>query len=203
MTFYILLPIFISCSIAQSIPTDYLSFTNNKSSSAEVFVLPNRQLSQDSDDYLDVEYAFMGAKLAKKTEQGESYYFLHIKGFGKMGQEGAPALPMSNDLLKVPMDSKVFLELVESDYIEYDDFTIYPASAPISDVYGAEAPPFYKDDKVYKKNQFFPEKLVEIVSNQVAREERFVRVQVRPVQLNPVTKKLRVYSKLVYRLRFK
>ncbi|MDE5421593.1 hypothetical protein L3073_05200 [Ancylomarina sp. DW003] len=200
---YILLSVFISCSISQSIPMDYLSFTHKKSGSVTDFTLPNREQNPIGEKYLQVDYGFLGAKLTNRTEKGESYYFLHIKGFGKMGQEGAPALPMLNDLLKVPMDSKVSVELVESDYIEYDNFMIYPASAPISDAYGAKVPPFYKDDKIYKTNQFFPKDLVEIVSNQVSREERFVRVQIRPVQTNPVTKKLRVYSKLVYRLRFK
>ncbi|RZT95984.1 peptidase C25-like protein [Ancylomarina subtilis] len=200
ISFYILLPFFFSCSMTQGISGDYLSFKNKNLSSEKVFVLPTREQVQFDDDYLQVIYNFAGAKLVKKEHQDESYYFVHIKGFGKMGQEGAPALPMHNDLLKVPKDSKVYLELVGSDYIEYDNFTIYPASAPISDVYGAKVPLFYKDANIYKKNHFFPEKLVEIVSNQVAREERHVRVQVRPAQLNPVTKKLRVYSKLVYRL---
>ncbi|MGZ2371502.1 C25 family peptidase propeptide domain-containing protein [Ancylomarina sp. YFZ004] len=203
MSFYILLPIFFSCSMTQVLPKDYLSFKHKNLSSEKVFVLPIREQVQVDDEYLQVIYDFTGAKLAKKEHQDESYYFVHIKGFGKMGQEGAPALPMRNDLLKVPTNSKILLELVESDYIEYDNFMIYPASAPISDAYGAEVPPFYKDVKVYKKNEFFPEKLVEIISNQVARDERMIRVQVRPVQLNPLTKKLRVYSKLIYRVSFK
>lgn len=203
ISFYILLPIFFSCSMTQVIPKGYLSFKNRNLSSEKVFVLPIREQIHVDDEYLQVIYDFTGAKLAKKEHQNESYYFVHIKGFGKMGQEGAPALPMRNDLLKVPMNSKILLELVESDYIEYDNFTIYPASSPISDAYGAKVPPFYKDANVYKKNQFFPENLVEVISNQVAREQRMIRVQVRPVQLNPVTKKLRVYSKLIYRVRFR
>lgn len=203
ISYYILLPILFSCSMTQVIPKDYLSFKNKNLNSEDVFVLPTREQVQFNDEYLQVIYNFEGAKLAKKDHQDESYCFIHIKSFGKMGQEGAPALPMRNDLLTVPIDSKVLLELVDSDYIEYDNFTIYPASAPISDAYGAEVPPFYKDAKVYKKNQFFPENLVEIISNQVSREQRMIRVQVRPVQLNPVTKKLRVYSKLIYRVCFK
>lgn len=189
--------------MTQVISKEYLSFRNKKISSENVFVLPIRKQIKVDDEYLQVSYDFKGAKLAKKEYQDESYYFVHIKGFGKMGQEGAPALPVRGDLLKVPMNSNILLELVDSDYIEYDNFNIYPASAPISDVHGAKVPPFFKDDKVYKKNQFFPKKLVGIRSNQVASEQRMIRVQVCPVQLNPVTKKLRVYSKLIYRVRFK
>ncbi|MFA8434718.1 MAG: C25 family peptidase propeptide domain-containing protein [Marinifilaceae bacterium] len=192
----------LSCSVTKPSTGDNLIFTKNNLQTDQQFTPPNREITIIEGEYVQVKYEFKGVKLARKVHEGEEYFFVHIQNFGKMGQPGAPALPMRNDLLKVPQDSKPVLEIVESDYVVYDEITIYPASEPISDVYGAKPPAFYKDKRIYQKNQFFPENLVAIVSDQMASGNRFVRVQIRPVQLNPVTKKIRVYSRIVYRLKF-
>ncbi|MFA8434719.1 MAG: C25 family cysteine peptidase [Marinifilaceae bacterium] len=180
----------------------FLSFTKSKQAMFDVAnsVTPSRKLEQLRSGYLQVTYEFPGAMLADKSEKGELYNFLHIKQFGKMGQVGAPALPMRNDMLVISKSVRPSVELVDAEYVEYSGYNVYPALELPFDTEGAPAPQFQKDPDVYGRDAFFPEKVVDIVSDQIMKEARMLRVQVRPVQFNPVTKTLRVYSKLVYKV---
>ena len=77
---------------------------------------------------------------------------------------------------------------------------IHPALKPAIDTEGAPSPEFKKDETIYSKNEFFPKNVVEIVSVNLNRGTGLANTQIRPVQFNPVTGKIRVYTKIKYRL---
>jgi hypothetical protein len=58
------------------------------------------------------------------------------------------------------------------------------------------------DETIYSTDFYFPERIVEIISIQDYREVPLAFVQIRPVQYNPKTRKLRCYSKIKYRVVF-
>jgi len=180
----------------------YLSFTNKSRQLTDVVhsVKPIREVKQLRSGFIEVSYMFNGAFVADKKHDGELYNFLHIDQFGKMGQVGAPALPMRNDMLAISKQARPSIEIVDATYIEYTGINVYPALELPRDTQGAPSPKFEKDEAVYSKNAFFPQNVVDIVSDQIMKETRMIRVQVRPVQFNPVSKTLRVYSNIVYRV---
>jgi hypothetical protein len=179
----------------------YLPFTKSLKSTDKVeqTILPQREVKELPDGTLEVTYYFKGAEVSDKVAQGDPYTFLHIKGFGKLGQIGAPALPMRNDRFVLSKNDQPSVEIVDAEYIDYAGFMVHPALEPARDTQGAPDPKFEKDPAVYQKNAFYPSQNIEISMNQVMREVRIASVRITPVQFNPMTKKLRVYSKLVYR----
>ncbi|RZT95985.1 putative secreted protein (Por secretion system target) [Ancylomarina subtilis] len=196
---WILFMIFCSSTFGQN---QFLPFTksNQRSVDALQSIKPSRTLESMRAGYLQVSYTFPGAMLAEKAEKGEMYNFLHIEQFGKLGQVGAPALPMRNDMIAVSKNIRPSVELVDSEYIDYSGYNVYPALELPMDTQGAPAPKFEKDASVYEKDAFFPNNVVNIISDQIMKDARMLRVQVCPVQFNPVTKTLRVYSKMVYQI---
>ncbi|QZT38100.1 T9SS type A sorting domain-containing protein [Halosquirtibacter xylanolyticus] len=180
----------------------YLPFSKQRKGydSKEQSIIPVRNVINGNNGSLEVSYMFPGANAVDKEVSKIAYSFLHVDGFGQTGQVGAPSLPMRNDMYVFTKDENPVIQVVDSEYIEVEGFTMHPTLDFALDTEGAPEPEFKKDDEVYGKNSFYPGFQAKLVQNQIMRDTRIVKVQVCPVQYNPVTKKLRLYSKIVYRI---
>lgn len=178
----------------------YLPFTKGRKSTEEVTRKATPVFSIDGEHHGDliVNCNFDGAYVSSKLENNVAYDMLHIEGFNAQGKVGAPALPVRSDYIAAAIGDQVEVSINEIEYVEYPDFEIYPALERAIDTEGTPDPVFYKDEKEYSKDGFYPQRTVSIVSDQQFRSARIVRANVCPVQYNPKKKILRVYSKLKY-----
>ncbi|QZT38041.1 hypothetical protein K5X82_03860 [Halosquirtibacter xylanolyticus] len=193
---------FSSCGITQDYKeSSYISALKPQLATDEVYKEPigERKIFTD---HIDVTYKLFGGKVVRKESPVGEMYYMHVPGLGKMGRKGSPALPMRNDLFEIPWDSKPSIEIMEVVYVTYDNLLIYPAQPPMPDVYGAKAPPFYIDEKLYSSNQWYPFPIAQIYSDQKAAQKRYVRVLIGCAQQCPSKRQLRVLSKVKYRLHF-
>lgn len=200
--FYVLTLLMLGLNFASFGKDRYIPFAKQRKGIDNVSesISPTREVLQQKSGNIDVSYFFPGAKASDKKENNEVYSFLHIEGLGQTGQIGAPSLPMRNDLYVLTRDQQPQIEIISAEYTEIDGFPIYPVLDYPIDTEGMGDPEFKKDNAVYGKNAFFPSYQAKVVQNQVMRDTRVVRVQICPVQYNPVSHKLRVYSKIEYRL---
>jgi len=178
----------------------YLSFTDGVKESVNEKTLPKRETKNLKEKGYEVSFQFLGANISDKKVKSTNYNYLHIDGFSKMGQVGAPALPAKNEVIAIPRGAKGNIVILEAEYKEYDGYMIHPTLEPARDTEGAPAPKFEKDEKIYSANEFFPKNVVEITNTGISRGTQLVYVEVRPVQFNPVTGKIRVYSNIKYKL---
>ncbi|MCT4636253.1 MAG: C25 family cysteine peptidase [Bacteroidales bacterium] len=182
----------------------YLPFTKQSTGAVDraQAIKPTRVVNDVRGQYLEVRYNFKGAMVSDQKRGSDTYNYLHIYGFGKMGQTGAPALPMRNDIIAVPQGVNVTVDVIESEFIEVSGYYVHPALEPARDTEGVPDPEFKRDEKLYSTDAFFPAKIADVLSVQTMRGMPMATIQVRPVQFNPITKKLRVYSKIVYRVNY-
>ncbi|MRR09145.1 hypothetical protein EG831_03465, partial [bacterium] len=137
--------------------------------------------------------------------KGEAFTQLTIPGFAHTGELGKPKLPMLTAVLDVPVGATVSASVVDGDYREYRlsdlgiDARIVPALPSVPKVAGA-VPQFTLDAVTYAADAMYPGRLSEIADNSkdggLARGHRLVTVQLYPVQYNPASGTLRVYSDL-------
>lgn len=182
---------------------NYIPFDENQGSQNENATLPHRVINDNGTDNIEIEYTFPGARVTSRNVNNTQYSFLHIDGFGKKGIPGQPALPMHNDLILIPENAVAEITVVDAQFIEYTGYMLHPALEPALDVEGAPEPAFKIDEKVYNNNQFYPDNIVQITETQKIRGMDIAITQIRPVQFNPVTQTIRVYSKIKYRIDFK
>jgi len=180
----------------------YLSFNEGIKNTTEEDTRPERNFLNGESSFVEIIYNFSGANIAETQIKGENYNFLHIDGFAKMRQVGAPALPAHNEIIAMPENSTGKVIILNAEYIEHEGFNIHPALKPARDTEGAPEPEFEKDEKIYTSDEFFPQNIVEVTDVLMSRETPLAVTQVRPVQFNPVTGKIRVYTKIEYRLEF-
>lgn len=181
---------------------NYISFEENHLSSNENATLPAMVMNDKGIESIELEYTFPGATVTFRKVNNTDYCFLHIDGFGMMGKEGQPAMPMHNDLIAIPENADAEIVILETDYIEYTGYYVHPALEPALDVEGAPEPAFKIDERIYNSDKFYPESITAIVEILKIRGLDVAVAQVRPVQFNPVTQTLRVYSKIKYRVEF-
>ena len=162
--------------------------------------LPNRSFTNLKEAGVEIAYRFFGAGVSEKQVEKTTYNYLHIEGFAKMTIVGAPALPAHTEIIAIPRGATGKVVILKAEYKEYDGYMVHPALEPARDTEGAPAPEFQKDDKIYSANEFFPKNIVEITNTGMSRGTPLVFAEVRPVQFNPVTGKIRVYTNIEYKL---
>tara|TARA_B100000809_G_scaffold30391_1_gene26377 strand:- start:1594 stop:5631 length:4038 start_codon:yes stop_codon:yes gene_type:complete len=155
-----------------------------------------------SEKSVSVTYEISNGLVIEKKVKGETYKFLNIKDFDYTDQVGFPSIPSHIDIVALPYQAKPKIIIESADFIEYSGFYLHPTLALASDHIGASEPLFEKNELQYNKNEFYPSKLVELVELQKIRETPLAFTEIHPVQFNPVTKKIRVYSKITYRIDF-
>lgn len=190
---------YLSLSIAYC---QYLSFSTGVQSTAEENSLPQRYLSAENNEYFEIAYQFTGAKVSNINIDIETYQYLTIDGFSKLQTVGLPALPSNNDIIALPDNSSVSIELTNSHFKEFNGYNIHPALMPASDTEGAPEPEFEINKTVYNTDAFFPENPVEIAYTYKVRGIEVAVIRVCPVQFNPVSGTIRVFTDLSYRAHY-
>ena len=179
-----------------------LSFDQGIMLNNDINTLPIRDMINGDASYVEITYKFTGASISEANEANEKFQFLHINGFAPMQQVGAPSLPAHNDIIAMPTGANAKIVLLETQYYEYPGFNIYPALEPATDTEGDPEPEFYKDEKIYTTDAFFPAHIVEVTDVLLSRNTPLALTQIRPVQFNPVTGMIRVYTVIKYRIEF-
>ncbi len=127
--------------------------------------------------------------------EGETYYHLTIEREGLTYEKGAPQLPHIANSIIIPDYAKMEVRVVESEYVEYD-MKVAPSKGHLyRDVNPADVP--YTFSEVYQQDQFYPADIASLGKPYIMRDFRGIVVSAYPMQYNPVTETLRVYTDLV------
>jgi hypothetical protein len=192
-TLFIFLCIF-AISHAQQNTIDF----RNGNISSVAFRPPVRTVTSNNTDVI-VDYTFSGAKIQFINHGADAYNLYEIPGFSFMDSLGKPAVPATNDLFAVPYKTGLKIVILEANYSEYNcPIAIYPALEKELD----SGPPsqFVKDVLTYSKNEFYPNNIVEIASIQDYRGVPLAFIELRPIQFNPKTSRIRFYTKIRYKI---
>jgi hypothetical protein len=160
------------------------------------------KLVKSDEKGLTIEMSLPGFQSRDTVVGEETYQQLEIPGGGFTADIGSPELPVVSTHLEVPFGAQAEVEVTDSKFKVLPGYNIYPAQEPWLNLEEAKKPPFTKNDEVYSTNVFFPEKIVQVSRAGELRGYRIVFFAVFPVQYNPVTKELKVYSKLTLRLNY-
>jgi hypothetical protein len=119
--------------------------------------------------------------------------------WGFTGEEGRPDLPVYATMVIIPDQSGVQVNIISSEYETYQDVDVSPLQ-PWTLESGEQETRFAMDEDFYRRDEFYPRDLVSIGEPMIIRDFRFVQAVVHPVQYNPATKELRVYTYINYEL---
>lgn len=164
------------------------------------------QIRVDTDRSLQADVHVQVPKLGKVdfSVGGNDYTGLYMQHASLLVSKGDPALPTMTGLVMISEDGRPRLEILESKYTEVAlERSIIPSRGAINRNVNPLKVPFTKGPS-YEKDRWFPatSQIARISDPFIFREVRGVRLQVFPVQYNPVRNKLRVYSYIRARIKY-
>lgn len=178
-----------------SLHATHYSYTNGVVENGEFDV--DREVKQGS-NYIEVTYRFGGFTVEKTTVDGKDLHSIRINSIPVVGEKGNPELPAITDLLSVA-SSNVKVEVVNQTFKEYKTFYIAPSKGAICQSETEVSDSLVFSD-VYNKNAYFPESGANLLTVQSYRSYPFASVRLNPIQFNPVTKTIKCYTEITYRL---
>ena len=111
-------------------------------------------------------------------------------------KQGFPDVPKLTTSIIVPDESEMILNVIDSNYEEYTGVSLVPSKGYITRDIDPESIPYIYNES-YNKDQFYPENIAELDSPYILRDLRGQSISIYPVQYNPVSKVIRVYSNIV------
>jgi len=178
---------------------EWLPFTD---SDADTIAEPSMEFNDMGLAGMQIDYVFPGAELSAKEVNGATYHYIHIQGFGKLGEVGKPALPMHNYAIAVPIGADVRIAILEIESRVLGGYLVHPALEPAPDEAGAPEPEFVINQEFYESVGNYPESPVQVAAINELRGTSIARVQICPVQYNPGRRELTVFSHLKFRIEF-
>ena len=140
------------------------------------------------------------------TEGGITYQRISVPASGTLTTTGAPELPAIRKLVAIPECTGVSLNVSILGQLTLSNYNVYPVPAfqEAQDVNGGKfmEEVFNKDATVYSNNGYLPGVNAEIVSTGYLRDQKYAEVLIYPVQFNPVTGQITVYTKYDITLSF-
>lgn len=152
-----------------------------------------------------IEYSIPGMNTGEMPEDGQIFDVLDIPGCGYTTEVGKPQVPIVRRYVAVPEGARVTPSVLVSNHRILEGFYVFPAQKALADVLGPEDtsdPPFEIDSPAYEINDFYPSETVQLEGPINIRGVSTLIVQINPVQFNPVTNQLKVYSYLKIGLDF-
>lgn len=139
--------------------------------------------------------------LEVKTTEGV-FINLSAVGFGQRSVAGEPALPVFHRLIEVPLGAE-FTFRIKRQHVTVIDlnengikYPVFPAQPPMSKSDDPENVPFVFNKTMYNTDQFVSDELVTASHAGLMRALNLARVDISPVQYNPVTNVLKIFDEL-------
>ncbi len=133
------------------------------------------------------------------------YDRIDIPGWMWLHQPGAPAVPVRGATLGMPYGSRAVVQVLDTNYEEIEGLDLMPV--PQSRLLGSEQHPFsrsvyLKDETIYDTPGFYPGAEAVVAHTGILRDQQIAILSLRPVQYDPVQRRLRIARQLRVRVLF-
>lgn len=149
----------------------------------------------DTPDRIVIEYRFGTFGETAVDVDGVEYSQLALGKEARRQDRGDPALPRVCRSVIVPDDASMAVRVLDSRSYLVEGVLVAPSKGVIYRNQNPEDIP-WEFGKAYKTDAFYPGELASLREPYILRDHRGVVVEVNPLQYNPVSQTLRVYSEV-------
>lgn len=133
--------------------------------------------------------------------EDETYQRLTIPAGGHTTEEGNPELPTIGRFVEIPYGIVPKVTVINCICKTIDGYNVYPSQEPLPDVgIDPQVVEFKKNNDTYSTDRFYPSKIVALDQPHTLRGHRIVLIAFYPVQYNPVSKQLKVYTDIMVKI---
>jgi hypothetical protein len=150
---------------------------------------------------IEIIYSIQEMTLNDFEVKGETMQSISIHGVSLFNDAGMPDLPGSGRLIAIPEGANAELEIIDFETEIIKNVSIAPAPDIPFDT-DKKALEYTKNNEIYSKNEFYPDKPIQLSEIKQLRGVDAVMLGVTPFQYNPVTKELRVLKNIQIKVHF-
>ena len=163
-------------------------------------------ITENTDTRLTISN-FLSTFNLEEVENNE-YSLINIPGYAYSTIMGNPKLPVKKELIELPFDAEIEINILSCEIKEYQisELGFLNQIIPVQ-------PPRPKDStfqskiiingEAYLQNSFSPSEIVSVEILGVLRGKRLARLNISPIQYNPVLNSIKVYEKIEIEIEFK
>lgn len=165
------------------------------------------QVKDISQEGFTINLQVNSIQLLKVKHEHEYFYQALIPSFGKSLDIGAPQLPVYKKLIEIPENATYRIEIVKMHFEVYDlnkyriNHYLLPAQQSVEKRANVKMD-FKLDNIVYSKDAFYSNSLYSIDELGEMRGTHIARLNISPVEYNPVKNQLKIYDELEIRVVF-
>ena len=163
---------------------------DSKSSKA---VKPSVISSNIEESYLHFEFNGYHSREVETLNGIES--IIDLEGGSSILEAGAPDLDHWTSSIIIPDDGVTSVEVISSSYHDFYNISVAPSKGNFSRMINPDDVPYEYSD-IYEENDFYPGTLATLQDPYVIRDLRGQTVVVYPLQYNPITQTLRLYTEI-------
>jgi hypothetical protein len=156
---------------------------------------PHITTSDNTSTSTEITAEIPGFYMQEVLYEGKNFKLPQISDGHSMLVQGSPDLQKLSYTLQLPANGNMQVTVASSQYIDYTDIDIIPSSG---DLKRDESSRIITKNESYSTDTFYPGNLFELDQPFLVRNVRAQSLQIYPFQYNPVTKVLRVYSKITF-----
>lgn len=153
------------------------------------------KLINSDNQNITVDFELNHFEKTGKKINGKDYHTFSRQYSVLMSEAGAPAMPYFSKSIQLPEKGNFEYKIVYDSYEDIDNIDIAPSKGSLKRNIDPETIPYVFGEN-YKKDDFFPGKLVQFGNPHILRNTRGVTFSLYPYQYNPVKHKLRIYKNL-------
>ncbi len=173
------------------------------------------QLVRSDSEGISLAVDIASFEFEQKVVHDKVYDVVKVPGFGAISTAGAPGVPTRRILLGIPLgvayDIRVSIAASERVAAQH---RLLPAPSPVLDAggdpaLGAETMPpgvagweYVADGEAYSADSLYPGAMASVASAGFIRDQRYIAVQLNPVQYNPVSGELILHSRFTVEIDF-
>jgi len=159
-------------------------------------------------DTLEANLKLMRIELLSNNRSGQSSNYIELRsdGLTEIFDVGKPNVPVFSKLIECPLDASVSFKILGYDE-EIIDLSvkgvrkkIIPAQPSVSK--SEEPDKFYIDTTTYSEDKYYNADIAAFEDVGILRSVRLGRIEIRPIQYNPVQNKLRILNNLKIQIIF-
>ena len=152
-------------------------------------------LVSNNDDVTTIQFNLNEIELVEvETNEGKAFLVESSKA-PVMMEMGSPSLFYLTSSIIIPPTGNTAAEITYGQYTDYENIEIAPSKGKLTRDVDPQTIPYIKGD-IYQINEFYPGTLGSLREPFILRDMRGQSIDVFPVQYNPVTKVLRIYSEI-------
>jgi len=155
---------------------------------------------EETEAGLVVSLELFGFHAEEISHEEGTFVSLSIPAAGLTGEEGQPYMPFKAILLPVPNGPRVEISAITSTPARaLEGIRVWPRQSPNPEC-GSGEPEFVMDQSAYSKDTLFPSAVARIADELTVRGQRFVVLELSPLQYNPATGVVLVHPTIEVRL---